>query len=164
MATFYQVNSSGQELWRNASATISWTPAATSHTALDSVGGAATITLPHAAGRMIRLTGYRFTMPTTTPVTTVWTAYLYNATPAVIADDAAYNVVVADQAKFLGTVTIAQVVDFGSTLLESQGALASNPYIQVPAGGVLTAYLQNVTTITTEAIAHTLTLFYEIQP
>ena len=163
MAEFTQVNSSGQELWRTGSAAVSFTPAASSHTALDCVGGARTLTLPNTAGRMIRLTGYRFTMPTTTPVTTVWTAYLYNATPAVIADDAAYVVVLADQAKFMGTVTIAQVVDFGSTLLESQGALASNPYIQMVTD-TMTVYLQNITTITTEAIAHTLTLFYEVQP
>lgn len=163
MAEAVQINSSGQECYRNNSASVSFTPAATSHTAGDAVGAAATMTLPYAAGRFIRLTGYRFQMPTTTPVTTVWTAYLYNAAPTVIADDAAFNIASTDQTKFLGTVSIAQVVDFTSTYLESQGAL-TQPYIQVPASGQLTVYLSNVSTVTLEAIAHTLILFYEVQP
>lgn len=163
MAEAIQVNSSGLECYRNGSASVSFTPAATSHTALDAVGAAQTMTLPHAAGRIIKLTGYRFQMPTTTPVTTVWTLYLYNVAPTVIADDAAFNIAAADQTKYLGSVTMAQVVDFTSTYLESQGAL-NQPYIQVPSTGQLICYLSNVSTVTLEAIAHTAILFYEVQP
>lgn len=163
MADFRQVNGSGQELWKSGLVSATFTPAATSHTALDCVGGAKTIVIPGAANRMIRLTGYRFNMDTTTPITTVWTAYIYNATPAVIADDANYVVVSADNAKFMGTIAIGQCVDFGSTLLEAQGLIASQ-YIQMGATDTLTLYLQNVSTVTMEAVAHKLILFYEIQP
>lgn len=163
MADFRQVNGSGQELWKSGLISATFTPAATSHTALDCVGGAVTAKIPGAANRMVKLVGYRFNMDTTTPVTSTWTAYIYNATPAVIADDAAYVVVTADNAKFMGTVSIIQCVDFGSTLLEAQGLIAGQ-YIQMGATDTLTIYLQNVATITMEAVAHKLILFYEIQP
>ncbi len=164
MADFMQVNSSGLEVWKSGVVSNTYTPAATSHTALDCVGGAKTFVIPGAANRMVKITGYRFNMDTTTPVTTIWTAYMYNATPAVIADDANYTVVSADNAKFQGTIAIIQCVDFASTLLEAQGYFAAPQVIQMGATDTLTIYLQNVSTVTLEAVAHKLILFYEIQP
>ena len=144
-------------------ASATYTPAASSHTGLDSVGGAQTMTIPGSAGRIIKLTGYRFSIATTTPVASVFTAFLYNSTPTVVADDDAYAVVAADgPSKFLGIVAIAQPTDFTSTWLESQGLIAGQ-YIQMVTD-TLTVYLQLTTTATLEAVAHKLTLFYEIQP
>lgn len=156
------VNVDGQEFWKTGSATATFTPAATSHTALDCVGGAKTILIPNSAGRMVAFQGNRFSMDTTTPVTSIWTLYMYNSTPAVIADDSPYVVVTADGAKFLGTQPILQCVDFGSTWLESQNFYTSPIRVQMVTD-TLTVYLQNVSTITLEAVAHKLTLFYEIQ-
>lgn len=163
MAEFTQVNKQGQELWKSGSVALTYTPAATSHTALDCVGGAQTAVIPNGKGRMIKILGFRFTMDTTTPVTTVWTAYIYNATPTVVADDAAYAPVSADNAKFAGTLTVTQPVDFGNTLIEAQVWIAAPQYVQL-SSDTLTIYLQNVSTVTLEAVAHKLTIFYEVQP
>ncbi len=163
MADFVQVNSSGQELWRSGSANNTYTPAATSHTALDCVGGAKTFVLNGAAGRMVKITGARLSLDSTTPVTTIWTAYMYTSTPAVVADDAAYAVVTADGARFAGTLAIPQQVDFTSTWIEAQTFFTVGQYVQMVTD-TLTIYLQNVSTVTMEAVAHKLTIYYEIQP
>lgn len=144
------------------SASCTWTPAASSHTAGDSVGGAKTLTLPQMADRMIKIVGYTFSMDTTTPVTSVYTVHLYNSTPAVIADDSPYAVVTADGSKYQGIQAIAQPVDYTSTWqhIEAWGLSKS---VQMADTDVLTAYLVNGTTGTYEAVAHKLTLFYEAQ-
>lgn len=42
--------------------------------------------------------------------------HLYNAAPTAIADNAAYNLIAADRAKYLGFITISGVRDNGNTL------------------------------------------------
>lgn len=142
-----------------ASVSATYTPAATSHTGLDSIGGAKTMVFTGMSGRLVYLTGYSFSIDTTTPITTVMTAFLYNATPAVIADDAAYAVVSADIAKFMDTVAIAQTVDYTSTAQFISGLIARKPIQLVT--DTATVYLQLTTTATLEAVAHKLTLYYE---
>lgn len=144
------------------SASCTFTPAATSHTALDSIGGAATMTLTDCTGMLVKLMGYSFSIATTTPITTVYTAFLFSSTPTVIADDAAFVIASADGAKLagLGKVAIAQPVDHTSTWQLAEGLIASQPVQLVT--DTLTVYLQNTTTVTTEAVPFKLTLYFEV--
>lgn len=144
------------------SASCTFTPAATSHTALDSIGGAATMTLTDCSGLTLKLIAYSLSLATTTPITTVYTAYLFSSTPAVIADDAPFVIAAADGAKLagIGKVAIAQPVDHTSTWQLAEGLIASQPVQLVT--DTLTVYLQNTSTVTTEAVAFKLTLFFEV--
>lgn len=148
-------------LVERGSVTCSFTPAASSHTALDSIGGAKTITFPaECSGRTIKLIAYRLSLATTTPITTVYTAFLFGSTPTVIADDAPFVIAAADGAKLLGKVDIIQPVDYTSTWQEAQGIIASGFPLELVTDTV-TVYLQNTSTVTTEAVAFKLTLYYE---
>ena len=148
-------------LTERGSVNCTWTPAASAHTALDSIGGAATLTFPaECTGRIISLRGYTFSLATTTPITTVYTAFLFSSTPTVIADDAAFVIAAADGAKLAGgPVAIAQPTDYTSTWQLAAALIAGQP-IELSTN-VLTAYLQNTSTVTTEAVAFKLTLFYD---
>ena len=143
------------------SVSCSWTPAASSHVALDCIGGAQTLTFPaECTGRIISLRGYTFSIATTTPITTVYTAFLFSSTPTVIADDAAFVIAAADGAKLAGgPVAIAQPSDYTSTWQLAAALIAGQP-IELSTN-VLTAYLQNTSTVTTEAVAFKLTLYYD---
>lgn len=148
-------------LVERGSVTCSFTPAATSHTALDCIGGAKTVTFPDVcAGRIISLRGYSLSLATTTPITTVYTAFIFSSTPTVIADDAAFVVAAADGAKLAGKVAIAQPVDHTSTWQLAEGLIAGQPIELVT--NTATVYLQNTSTVTTEAVAFKLTLYYDL--
>lgn len=142
-------------------ASCTFTPAASSHTGLDSVGGAQTITITGGAGKFVKIMGYSLSLATTTPITTVYTAFLFKSTPTVIADDAAFVIAAADGAKLLGKVAIAQPVDHTSTWQLAEGIIASQ-YMGPLVTDTVTVYLQNTSTVTTEAVAFKLTLFYEL--
>ena len=143
------------------SASCTFTPAASSHTGLDSVGGAQTMTFPGCAGRIINLRGYTLSLATTTPITTVYTAFLFSSTPTVIADDAAFVIAAADGAKLAGgPVSIIQPVDYTSTWQLASGLIAGQPIELVT--DTATVYLQLTTTATTEAVAFKLTLYYDL--
>lgn len=149
-------------LVERGSVSCSFTPAASSHTALDSIGGAQTITFPDVcAGRIISLRGYTLSLATTTPVTSVYTAFIFSSTPTVIADDAPFVIAAADGAKLAGgPVGIIQPVDYTSTWQLASGLIAGQPIELVT--NTATVYLQNTTTITTEAVAFKLTLYYDL--
>lgn len=148
-------------LGARGSATCTFTPAASSHTGLDSVGGAQTMTFPGCTGRIISLRGYTLSLATTTPITTVYTAFLFNSTPTVIADDAPFVIAAADGAKLAGgPVAIIQPTDYTSTWQMASGLLAGHPIELVT--DTLTVYLQLTTTATTEAVAFKLTLYYDL--
>jgi hypothetical protein len=148
-------------LIERGSVSCTFTPAASSHTGLDSIGGAQTLTFPaECTGRIIMLRGYTLSLATTTPITTVYTAFLFSSTPTVIADDAAFVIAAADGAKLAGgPVAIIQPVDYTSTWQLAAGLIAGQPIELVT--NVLTAYLQLTTTATTEAVAFKLTLYYD---
>jgi len=115
MSTEYILNPTSP-LPLRGSVTCTFTPAASSHTALDCVGGAKTVTFPAAcANRVISLRGYSLSLATTTPITTLYKAFIFSSTPTVIADDAAFVVAAADGAKLAGVVAIAQPADYTST-------------------------------------------------
>ena len=140
------------------SVSCTFTPAASSHTGLDCIGGAQTVTFSTAfANRIIMLRGYSLSLATTTPITTTYRAFIFSSTPTVIADDAAFVVAAADGAKLAGTVAIAQPVDYTSTWQLAEGLIAGQPIELV--GDTATIYLQNISTVTTQAVAFKLTLY-----
>jgi hypothetical protein len=93
---------------------------------------------------------------TATNVTTAWRLHLYNVTPpSAIADDAAFDVPSGDRASYLGYVDISQLIDVGATLIIDMPNL--NKQIKLLGTSVF-GYLVNGTTITSEAVAHTVTI------
>ena len=159
MSTEYFQNPSTQ-LVNRGSVTCTFTPAASSHTALDSVGGAKTVTFPAScANRIISLRGYSLSLATTTPITSTYKAFIFSSTPTVIADDAAFVVAAADGALLAGSVAIIQPVDLTSTWQLAEGLIAGQPIELVST--TATIYLQNISTVTTEAVAFKLTLYYD---
>lgn len=147
-------------LGMRGSVSCTFTPAASSHTALDCVGGAQTVTFSeNCAGRIISLRGYSLSLATTTPITTTYTAFIFSSTPTVIADDAAFVIAAADGAKLAGKVSIIQPVDYTSTWQLADGLIAGQPIQLV--SDTATIYLQNTSTVTTEAVAFKLTLYYD---
>jgi hypothetical protein len=144
------------------SASATFTPAATSHAGNDCFGAAQEFKLldrmgqPPAAGSHIKITSVTFTQATATNVTSVWRVHLYNVTPpSAIADDAAFDVAAGDRASYLGYVDISQLIDTGSTLYIDMPNLGKQVKLL---GTSLFGYLVNVTTLTAEAVAHTVTI------
>jgi hypothetical protein len=144
------------------SAVAVFTPAATSHAGNDCFGAAQEFVLKDrlggapATGSHIKITSLTFMQATGTNVTTVWRLHLYNVTPpSAIADDAAFDVPSGDRASYLGYVDISQLVDTGATLYIDMPNL--NKQIKLLGTSVF-GYLVNVTTLTAEAVAHTITL------
>ena len=80
----------------------SFTPAAASHTNGDVVGGAATFSDVGDAGSLVQIVGWRMSIADATIETTAWTLHLFNAAPTVIADDAVFDVSVADRPRVTG--------------------------------------------------------------
>lgn len=138
------------------SASATFTPAATSHTAGDCVGSAAEFALGVPSGANITINSVSLMIAGGTIETTAWTLHLYSVTPpSALADDAVFDLPSGDRASYLGSIAIAQVVDLGSTLyIESHNI---NKQIKL-AGTSVFGYLVNGTTLTPQAVAHTVTL------
>jgi hypothetical protein len=144
------------------SAVAVFTPAATSHAGGDCFGAAQEFVLkdrngsPPPAGSHLKITSVTFMQATGTNVTSVWRLHLYTVTPpSAIADDAAFDVPAGDRASYLGYVDISQLVDTGSTLFIDMPNLGKQIKLS---GTSVFGYLVNVTTLTAEAVAHTITL------
>jgi hypothetical protein len=75
--------------------------------------------------------------------------------PSAIADDAVFDIPSGDRTSYLGFVAIAQGVDYGAT--QYGRSLLVGQQIKVRSTSVF-AYLVAVSAITTEAVAHTVTL------
>ena len=71
--------------------------------------------------------------------------HLYSASPAAIADNAAFNLVTADRASYLGFVDIAALTDLGDTLYSQN--LQVNKHIKL-ASANLFAVLQTMAAFT----------------
>lgn len=143
-------------------ASATFTPAATSHAGGDCFGAAAEFVFRDrnggapAAGSSLRITSATFTQATGTNVTSVWRLHLYNVTPpSAIADDAAFDIPSGDRSSYLGYVDLAQLLDLGATLYIDTPNL--NKQIKLSGTSVF-GYLVNATTLTAEAVAHTVTL------
>lgn len=139
---------------RSASATF--TPAAASHTAGDSVGVAQKFAFDAPAGSRLMITSAELMIAGATAEVTAWRVYLFSITPpSALADDAAFVLASGDRASFLGYVDIGTAVDLVDTQwVETHVA---NKQIKL-AGTDAWGYLVNLTTLTPAAVAHTVTL------
>lgn len=140
----------------SASASATFTPAATSHAAGDVNGGAQQFSsIGLSAGRVL-ITSATLEIDGGTAEATAWTLYLYNVTPpSATADDGAWDLPSGDRASFLGKVDLGTAIDLGSTQwVEVHGI---NKQIKLSGTSVF-GYLVNNTTLTPAAVAHIVTL------
>jgi hypothetical protein len=135
----------------------SFTPAATSHAAKDVVGGAVTFTGVGISAKQVMIVGATFSIATTTPVASAFRLHLFNVAPTVIADDAAFTLASADIAKYLGWIDLGTAFDLDSTAQWIEVNGLAKPVLLVSAD--IIGYLQNLTTVTLEAVVHQVTLF-----
>lgn len=140
---------------RRYSAAATFTPAAASHVAGDSIGGAQEFALIGPSAGRVRIVSATLEIDGATIETTAWRLHLYSVTPpSAYADDAAWDVASGDRAGYLGYIDFAQVIDLGSTLYIEA---APNKQLKL-AGTSLFGYLVNGTTLTPQAVAHIVTL------
>jgi uncharacterized protein (DUF2141 family) len=138
------------------SASATFTPAASSHTAIDCNGAAGTFALGAVSAGRVMITDASLEIDGATAEATAWRLYLYNVTPpSAYADDAAWDLGSGDRASFLGYVDLGTAVDLGSTQWVQQSGL--NRSIKL-AGTSVYGYLVNLTTLTPAAVAHIVTL------
>lgn len=132
-----------------------FTPAATSHTALDVVGGVVSFSSLGAAGTTVAITSATFEIDGATAEATAWRLCFYPATPAsAYADDAAFDYASGDR-PWLGCLDLGTAVDQGSTQwIEVHGI---NKFIKLTGTGIF-GYLINLTTLTPAAVAHVATI------
>ncbi len=137
-------------------ASATFTPAATSHTASDANGAAATFALGAVSASNIMINSASLLINSATAEVTSWRLYLYNVTPpSAYADDAAWDIASGDQASFLGYVDLGTALDLGSSQWVEVSGIAKQVKL---AGTGLFGYLVNGTTLTPAAVAHTVTL------
>jgi hypothetical protein len=152
-----QIRSSTGIALESASASNTFTPAATSHTAGDCVGAAGTFAAMGTSGAAIMITSATLYIDNASALATTWRLHLYNVTPtSAIADDAAWDFADADVSQYLGSF------DFPSTATD----IGTNQWAQIDginkqvklSGTALYGYLVNTSTVTLTATAHIVTL------
>ncbi len=140
-------------------ASATFTPAAASHVAGDSVGVAQEFAFGAFTGGRIKITGANLRVDHATIETTAWRVHLFSATPpSALEDDAAFVLASGDRATYLGYVDIPQVLDLVDTLYVE--ATVPNKVIKLT-GSSVWGYLVNGTTLTPNAAAHVVTLHAE---
>lgn len=138
------------------SASATFTPAASSHTAGDVNGGAQNFASIGPSGGRIMITSATLEIDGGTAEATAWRLHLYNVTPpSASADDAAWDLPSGDRASYLGYVDLGTAVDLGSTQWVEVNII--NKQIKLSGTG-LYGYLVNLTTLTPAAVAHIVTL------
>lgn len=143
------------------SASASFTPAASSHTAGDSVGVAAEFALGAPTGSLLRIVGASLIVNSATNETSTWRVYLFSVTPpSALADTGDFLLASGDRASFLGYFDFAQLVDVGDTLYIEA---TPNKIIRLTGTSVF-GYLVNLTTVTPAAVAHTVTIHCSMAP
>jgi hypothetical protein len=142
----------GDTILASAHVSATFTPAASSHTALDCVGAAQNFASIGNSAKGIEIIGASLLINSGTAVASNFRLYLYSVTPpSATADDATWDLVSGDQASFLGYVDLGTPVDLGSTQWVQVGGL------QIPvllAGTGLFAYLTVSSTVTLAAVSH----------
>lgn len=138
------------------SASVAFTPAASSHTAGDANGAVGEFTSMGPSAGQIMITNASLLIAGGSAEATAWRLYLYSSTPAsALADLGDFLLASGDRAAFVGYVDIGTAVDLGdSGWVEVQGI---NKQVKL-AGTSLFGYLVNLTTLTPAAVAHTVTL------
>lgn len=110
---------------KQASATITLDAAADAHDALDVISTAAgailSFTSLGAANDLICILGARmkYNVNAVPPASTGYRLHLYNESPTAIADDAAFNVIAADLAKYIGFINISTLTDVGDNCVSA---------------------------------------------
>lgn len=144
------------------SASAAFTPAATSHTAGDSVGVATEFVFANMIGTNpqpragLMITSASLMIADATAAVTAWRLYLFGVTPpSALADDAAFVLASADRASFLGYVDLGTAVDLTDTQWVETNSI--NKQLKLTGTSVF-GYLVNLTTLTPAAVAHTVTL------
>lgn len=138
------------------SASASFTPAASAHTAPASNDVAKSFAFGAISGSRIMITSASLEIDGGTAEVTAWRLYLYNVTPpSALADAATFDLPSGDRASFLGYVDLGTAVDLGSTQWVETHII--NKQIKL-AGTSVFGYLVNLTTLTPAAVAHTVTL------
>jgi hypothetical protein len=141
------------------SSVATFTPAATSHTNGDVVGGAQEFSQIGPPGGRVKIIGASLLINNATIETTAWTLHLFDVTPpSAVADDGAFTFAAGDQASYLGAISLAQVVDFGSTLFIATDNIFKPVRLNTAS---VWGYLVNGTTLTPGAVAHVVTLHAE---
>jgi hypothetical protein len=136
---------------------VTFTPAAASHTAGDSNGVAGTFSdMCDENGGHIMITSASLSIASATAEATAWRLYLFSVTPpSALADDAAFALATADLAVFLGQIDLGTAVDLvDNQWVEVHGI---NKHIKLASNNIY-AYLVNLTTLTPAAVAHIVTL------
>jgi hypothetical protein len=143
--------------------TATFTPAATSHAGGECVGAAQRFVLAsHVAGQSWIIKNSALRIDNGTAEASVFTVHFYSATPpSAIADDAAWDLTAADRAYYLGSLSLGQPADVGTTqYVETQ---THNKTIRLPADATgLWGYLVLTTTTTLTASAHVVSLAVEM--
>ncbi len=139
------------------SASATFTPAAASHTAGDCVGAAAQFSFGAPSAGRLMITSATLEIDSAAAQATAWRVYLYNVTPtSAIADDGVWNYADSDRSQYLGYIDLpSTAVDIGSNQwVESNGL---NKQIKLTGTSVF-GYLSNLTTLSTVAVAHIVTI------
>lgn len=138
------------------SASATFTPAASSHTAGDSNGTAGTFALGAISASRVMITSASLEIDGGTAEATAWRLYLFNVTPpSALADTGDFLLASGDRASFLGYVDLGTAVDLGDTQWVETHVI--NKQIKLAGTGVF-GYLVNLTTLTPAAVAHIVTL------
>jgi hypothetical protein len=140
-------------------AQATFTPAATSHTAGDVVGGAQEFKgLSTQTAQGVQIISASLLVTTPTLLTSTWRVYLFNVTPpSALADDAAFLLPAGDLPGFLGYVDIAQLVDAGDNLYVQSDNI--NKPLRPAGGRSAFGYLVCLATVTLVAQPHLVTLW-----
>jgi hypothetical protein len=156
-----RLNASGSLIVETAGTGVSgsatFTPAASSHTAGDCNGAAQDFALAAPSGCRLMITDATLSIASGTAQATAWRLYLYNVTPpSAIADDGVFDFTVAtDGAAFLGHIDLGTAIDLGGGQWVENRAI--NKAVKLT-GTTVFGYLVNLTTLTTAAVAHRVTL------
>lgn len=138
------------------SASATFTPAASAHTAPACNGAAQSIALGAISGSRVMITSASLEIDGGTAEATAWRLYLYNVTPpSALTDTTTFDVPSGDRASFLGYVDLGTAVDLGSTQWVETNII--NKQIKLAGTGVF-GYLVNLTTLTPANVAHIVTL------
>lgn len=144
---------------RVSASSATFTPAAGAHGAVDVIGAATEFKGLSQAGGNTQIISASLLVATGTLVTTTWRVHLYSITPpSALADNAPFDITTtADRDAYLGYIDLAQLVDVGSTLYIQSDNL--NKGIRLGGGRNAFGYLVAQSGITTENVAHVVTLF-----
>lgn len=138
------------------SASATFTPAASAHTAPACNGAAASFALGAISASRIMITSAALEIDGATAEATAWRLYLYNVTPpSALTDTTAFDLPLGDRTSYLGYVDLGTAVDLGSTQWVETNII--NKQVKL-AGTGLFGYLVNLTTLTPAAVAHIVTL------